>query len=556
MDPLSLAASILAFAGAAGKIKEFFSQVSENRERLYELKGSVLSGLHDIQNLLPLASDGSSINPVAQAKLQEDLDRLQRELERVHARCSKYSQLPSGSLVTGLASNIKAWIHSRSIEGDIARLDKVLQVSYIRFLTVTTVGARYAALQAAENALVNRTEQRQQMERLENAFTKMVAEHDAESKPVWAVSNISQIDMDFLLQQVRRIVDFFDWDTYGGAVHDEPPSGHHEQGRPYPNDIWGSTVETVFYWCLAEVCNSIGLLVTHSDSQIMPIQRSAKALLFLSSYLRPLGIWGESIALLRLSIELYSGLLAGFPCRYYQRCLATAYYNISFFSNDAEGLSYSQRALDLREEIYASTSNIIDLEGMILALESHARNLLRNGFSEECLNYAQQQLILRTEYDTLAKDQPWYWRRPAAAWAASGEADVVLSSQRHFIMPSDDAVGVSYSLWNLAGALASLGRYAEARVAGKDAIAGLKAALQAEAWLSRPPVGHSVGTWQAELATWISVSRGPSTRGSRLKGLLEHSRDGSEVAAGGSAPGACGADEGDHNNLRLYFMNA
>ncbi|KAL0960214.1 hypothetical protein HGRIS_011848 [Hohenbuehelia grisea] len=108
--------------------------------------------------------------------------------------------------------------------------------------------------------------------------------------------------------------------------------------------------------------------------------------------------------------------------------------------------------------------------------------------------------------------------------------------------------GYRYSvpLWNLASALALFGRYAEARVAGKDAIACLEAALYADAWLTG--LGRGVRGWgveplQGELATWVSVSRGPSTRGSGSRGLLKDWEGPSKVTQGR----ARGADEGGHD---------
>ncbi|KAL0947608.1 hypothetical protein HGRIS_013697 [Hohenbuehelia grisea] len=517
MDPVSLTASALAFAGAATKIKETISQVSDNRERLSELKESVLLGLHDLQCLLSV--DNSNICPASQARLRADLDRLRRELERVHARCTHYSKPPSGRFVAGVISRAKSWTHSKSIRGDIARIDRLLQAAYTRFLMVTSTDARRAALQAAENSLAMRDEQREQMVRLESAYIKMLAKCNSENKPIWTSSTVTQTDLDFLLRQVRKIVAAFGRETLQDAVQSEPPSGHHEKEYPYPATLWGCSFESIFHCGLTEACHSIGILVTHSDSQPMPIQRSAKALLFLSNYLRALAAYGEVESVIECASKLYSRLHAEFPCRQYQRCLAFALARVAWHNAD---LSLNQQALELYEDLYTSSSDAPDLDGMIFALESYARSLKHHGSLEECVDSTQQQLILQREYMSMVTDLPWYWKRPAVTWSASGEADVVLSSQRQFIMPSHYAVNTLQSLWILASAFASLGRYAEARVAGMDAIACLEAVLQVDAWYADPARWwHTRPQWQrGDIATWVSVDRGPSSNGSPLSLLL------------------------------------
>ncbi|KAL0960180.1 hypothetical protein HGRIS_011814 [Hohenbuehelia grisea] len=519
MDPLSLSTSVLAFVGASRKLRDLFSQASSNRENLAELKESVLLSLHDIQGLLPLNDSG--LGPVAQAKLQADLSRLQRELERVHTQCSKYSGRPLGTLLGGLTSSLRSWIHSKSIEADIARLDRVLQRFYIRFLILTSTDARCAALRIEQNLVTKRSSERNQILRLERAFTTMVAEHDPEIRPVWISSNITKLDLDYLLRQVNKIVKAFDWKTFGGAVHGESPSGHHEQEHPYPVTPWSSSMESIFHLCLIEACHSIDLLVAPSGSQAMPIQRSAKALLFLSFYLRQLGLDDDVVRLLQCSIELYSGLHAGFPCLQYQRCLASALLTASCHIQAAESLSYSQKALDLHEDLYTSSSDIRDMHGMIVALGLHTWNLQQIGFLDKGLDSAQQRLLLQMEYMILSKGRPSNRSRSIATWCASGEADVVLSSQRQFSMPSYEAMSTCSSLWSLASILASLGRYAEARVAGMDAIACLEAVLYVDAWVAEPARGWNQVKLQrwGDVATWVSVSRGPGSNTYERKDL-------------------------------------
>ncbi|KAL0958386.1 hypothetical protein HGRIS_000528 [Hohenbuehelia grisea] len=515
MDPVSLTASALAFAGAMTKVAQSLGQVSVNRRKLAELNDDVLRGLHDIQRLVTRSSSG--ISPETQAEMGSDLDHLSTQLERVHTRCNEDLKRRSKGLISGVASNIKAWTRSKGVDADIARLDKLIQASYTRFLVVTSVDTRRTAHRAEERALLHSAEQREDMLRLETAFINMVADGDSRSQSaqIWTSSKVTDDDLNFLARQAHRIANAFDPRSFAGGINDEPPSDHHAQEYPLPPATWGFDFDTLFNWGLTEACHASSLLVVRSDSRTLPIQRSAKALLFLSDHLRELHFEDLAAPLFQCAITVYSALQTGFPCRQYRRCLAFALSYCSKSGDPSERISYSQKALDMYEDICAQSSDPYDFECLAFALRAYSWNLMASGFLDESLDISRQQLMLQREYSTMTEEWSYWREQPVVTWPSSGEADIVLSSQRQSSLPTPLAVNLSWSLWNVANSLASVGRYAEARIAGIDAIECLTAFVQADPCNAQVH-GWKADPWRGDLAAWVSVDRGPRFRVSKL----------------------------------------
>ena len=92
-------------------------------------------------------------------------------------------------------------------------------------------------------------------------------------------------------------------------------------------------------------------------------------------------------------------------------------------------------------------------------------------------------------------------------WSASGEADVVFSSRREFRQCFLHAQLESLCLWNVAKKLAFSGRYAEAFIAGSDAINCLSAIIPLD-----PLYADQLPLRRADLASWVSMKRNPVVR--------------------------------------------
>ncbi|KAL0955974.1 hypothetical protein HGRIS_014912 [Hohenbuehelia grisea] len=397
-------------------------------------------------------------------------------------------------------------MRSKAMEADIARLDKLIQASYVRFQVVTLVDIRGTA----HRALLRSAEQRDNMLRLETAFINMMVEGNSrnQSAPIWETADVTPDDLDFLARQAYRIVDAFDPRNFARANYIEPPSGHHAKENPLPPSAWGLDFDTLFSWGLTEACHASNLLVIRSNTRTLPIQRSAKALLFLADHLYYLKFGRLAALLFQRAITLYSALQTGFPCPQYQNCLAFALSAATRLSHPSERLSYNQSALDLCEDIYTRSSDPHSLLRLVEALGAHSWNLMVDGLVDGSLDMQRQLLMLSREHITMVQDWSYVQQLPVVTWSASGEADIVLSSERQPSMPSRLAYDLSLSLWIVAKCFASLGRYAEARIAGIDAIECRAACMQVEAWNAQfYPM--DVDLWLGDLATWVSVHRSP-----------------------------------------------
>ncbi|KAL0959802.1 hypothetical protein HGRIS_011484 [Hohenbuehelia grisea] len=458
-----------------------------------------------------LPDNDSSLSPETRAKMRYNLESLIIQLKHVSARCDEDLGHRSKGLLSGVASSFKAWTRSKAIEADIARLHRVIQDARSHFIVVTLVDIQCSTHRAEERALLRSAEQRENMLRWETAFINMVGGSDSQnqSAQIWTSASITQDDMNFLRRQARRILDAFDSRKFASGIPIEPPTGHHDQEQPWPDRTWGDTFDTLFNRGLTEACHASSLLVIHSDSRAMSIQCSAKALLFLSHHLCYLRVVDLAASLYQCAITLYSALQTGFPCRQYQRCLAFALTWSSRYGDPSERLSYSRNALDIYEDLCAQSSDPSDFGCLAGALSAHSQNLLANGLIDESLDIARQRLTLEREYITMVEDQSYYQQLPVVTWSASGEADVVLSSERQPSLASPLACYLAMSLWSVANSLATLGRYAEARIAGMDAVECATAFVHADPYNARL-FGSSPDPWLANLATWVSIRRSPS----------------------------------------------
>ncbi|KAL0959759.1 hypothetical protein HGRIS_011449 [Hohenbuehelia grisea] len=506
MDPVSLTASALAFIGAVKKITDSLGQVSDNRRKLMELKDDILRGLHDIQKLV--ARDNSDISAATQAEMSDDLDYLRIQLELVHNRCNTELERRSKGLISSVSSNIKSWTRYKAVEADIARLDKLIQASYIRFLVFTSVNTRRTAHRTEERVLHHLTEQQENILRSGTPFINVDVDCDPrrQSSPSGEIpaSTIDpQDELNLLTRQARRIVEAFKvWKSATDMVV-APPSGHHDQKHPEPPRIWDVDLDSLFNSALIEAYHASSLLVFRSNSRGPPIQRSAKAVIFLSEHLHNLGFDDLAAPLFQCAITLYSTLYSGFPCPQYRRCLAFALFRGSRYDHPSQRLAYSERALGIYEALCAQSSDPHDFGGLAQALEAHSQNLMVNGLIDESLDIARQLLTLQRDFNTTVKNWSYCRELPVVTWSASGEADIVYSSDRQPILPSLLALNLSASLWNVARSLASLGRYSDARIAGTDAIECLTAVLQANTSKQRKGLpGCSVDQWRESLASW------------------------------------------------------
>ncbi|KAL0955466.1 hypothetical protein HGRIS_001707 [Hohenbuehelia grisea] len=143
---------------------------------------------------------------------------------------------------------------------------------------------------------------------------------------------------------------------------------------------------------------------------------------------------------------------------------------------------------------------------LLAALPVYALDLADAGRHDEALDCSRQALILHRCRSQGNEDLRQF---PLVSWVASGEADIVYSSEREFTMPSLAAEDVVSCLWSVAVSLASFGRYSEAHVAGRDALTGYEAVLTV---LRRPQSSDILIRMQKQLSTWVPMLKTPTMR--------------------------------------------
>ncbi|KAL0957763.1 hypothetical protein HGRIS_014907 [Hohenbuehelia grisea] len=126
---------------------------------------------------------------------------------------------------------------------------------------------------------------------------------------------------------------------------------------------------------------------------------------------------------------------------------------------DPKALEYSEQAVKACQILYNKSHNNADLYLLMQAISIHDLALFQRGHLEASLDCSRQVLLLlRTAPDVDDIDSR------IVTWTASGEADVVYSSDREMSRPFDRAWDECLYLWNVAKSLAMLGQYANARL--------------------------------------------------------------------------------------------
>ncbi|KAL0953069.1 hypothetical protein HGRIS_007269 [Hohenbuehelia grisea] len=144
MEPLSLAASIVAFVDVAEKLHGSLSKVNENRRRSRGLKEDVLRGIQDLEQLL--WTHRSALATTNAESLRMSLKTLQRDMEYVANRCTSHrSSIDVGPLATAKAKMI-AWLRRNDIEGELLGLEKRTHLCYNRLQIYTMTSMHLAVL--------------------------------------------------------------------------------------------------------------------------------------------------------------------------------------------------------------------------------------------------------------------------------------------------------------------------------------------------------------------------------------------------------------------------
>ncbi|KAL0959369.1 hypothetical protein HGRIS_014983 [Hohenbuehelia grisea] len=137
--------------------------------------------------------------------------------------------------------------------------------------------------------------------------------------------------------------------------------------------------------------------------------------------------------------------------------------------------AFNEQAVNAWQHVYDKYRSEPDVYYLILAVSLYRADLFGRGHLQESLDYSQQVLLLMRTAPHLSEAN----NVPVVTWSASGEADVVYSSERAMTRPQGWAFAERALLWNVASSLASLGHYAKARIAATDALSCMEACAAA-----------------------------------------------------------------------------
>ncbi|KAL0948492.1 hypothetical protein HGRIS_011058 [Hohenbuehelia grisea] len=507
MDPLSLGASILAFVDAAQKLKETFDKVGQNKLKSRQLVSDAIRGLIDLENLL---HNSRNIVGAEADELRDSLDLLRGDLETVQRRCSKFfSTQERGSLST-IKLHVKGWLKRGDVEEEIAGLEKHIRSSYYRFLVLTSTSTQVTALRTEQRLVVHHQEHSEQLTRLETAFERMVINNGATNPlPLSNVSNTDHdaVEMQFLRLQLQKVINSArdQQSTWAGVI--EAPRQTFSDGKPRAMSFRGSTYTTVFEDALSQACSAVQTFRDSSNGS--SLQERANIMNRLAFTLHHLGLRLQAASLAGLSSDLFRILYQGHNSDQYLRLYASTTYLFGNIGMPYPGaIIFLEEAVNIWKYLYDTYSTPFDLMNLLAALRCYSQLLVLNQRPEEALEYSQQTLVLHREFCSSSDGQPGR-EGTTVTWLASGEASVVFSSDREFVQPSELALDEAMTLWSLASGFAGVGRYAEARVAGLDALSCLQALVLTDEWYS--PQRKQLLPWRTDVASWVSIARSPTT---------------------------------------------
>ncbi|KAL0958566.1 hypothetical protein HGRIS_000706 [Hohenbuehelia grisea] len=148
VDPLSVAASVLAFTEAISKLWDTFDKVGQNRNDFQQAKNEVLRGLVDIERFCVARS--TTLDDVDSTELDQALGDLERSLTEVRFCAEVYLSQKTSGILSSARSKAKAWFYRDQLESEVIRLFKV-NSSRLRFLSFSSARTESNTLQLLQD---------------------------------------------------------------------------------------------------------------------------------------------------------------------------------------------------------------------------------------------------------------------------------------------------------------------------------------------------------------------------------------------------------------------
>ncbi|KAL0958485.1 hypothetical protein HGRIS_000625 [Hohenbuehelia grisea] len=499
VDPLSIASSIITFIDGANKLKKTFFKIPQSHRRLKQIQADVLRELEALERFC--RSRFVNMVPEEAAEIKSALAELQSDLVGVQQCCKALLGSESHGVLASMAAPFK---RRAVLESNLCRLEKSIHACQFRFMLFSSIRTEF-------NVVTNHQENLDRLEHIDELVSYMLLRnHRTDSFLFRERDEPDDIDMRFLSHQIRKLLQRSNsiktqWKNVAGA------SSQQTCKVAEIVVLWSPGAE--FRNALMSVLDALRMslynLRTCAEQNLAVLLPNAVAFTWsLIIPLRPNGIVNVSLCdiiicdLLRLAglaTEFLHALHSANECDSYSNMLAFCRLcaaRIYTYARDSRALEASEQAVDDWNAIYDRQKDTPSLLHNLTALNYYRMNVRKAGRFEEALDLSLQALLLlRTTAETQTLNDTMI------SWEASGEANVVFSPQRRISRSSTLIALESGCLWHVANNLASVGRYAEARVAGLDAISCRSAYERAY------PSNRGLSTIDSCLAiisTWVS----------------------------------------------------
>ncbi|KAL0948645.1 hypothetical protein HGRIS_014956 [Hohenbuehelia grisea] len=497
-DPFSLASSIITFIDGVSKLKDSLSKIPESSRRLRQVKMDVLRELDALERFCRsryLTWNGEDVEEVKTALME-----LQSEFRDVQALCEIHLAAKAGGILR--PARLKSWFKRNAIETDIRRLEQNIRSCQFRFMLFSSARTEY-------NTVVNQQENRDRLGHIENLVSYMLLRNErSNTQPPFSFLHADapdEVDLNFLSYQIQKVADGLDsvmskWQS----TIESPPSGRILiPERRYHVDL-ASFRKALIYGLRSRRAMSSSDSFTLHGLVIPIIELVSNAMSSSGSSQTTLK---NMLKLAKFSVDASEDLYSLNQCDPFEQMLAYARYhasNICTFLCDPRALSFTEQAVSTWQARFERHGDPTSLLCLSFVLLQYNVNLFRHNKLEEALDCSRQVLlILRMSQELDIHDGP------IVTWHASGEANIVFSSSRIISRSSSFAAWEAICLWTMAVDLSLAGRYAEARVAGADAISCLRALRY-----SHPGVEYlwiRLPDWTSRIHGWVSIIPNPSS---------------------------------------------
>ncbi|KAL0959725.1 hypothetical protein HGRIS_011417 [Hohenbuehelia grisea] len=500
MDPLSISIAAASLLKTAWACKESFEKVSRNRLRLQQLATDVVRGMSDIREFCETRQKTN--DPTEAQDLRDSLDDITREMSYVHRRCEKLSfRHATKSPLSKARASVLAWLNHGELEAAISRLKERVLACHIRFLT-------FSSARTEQNVVLLLYEGRARTRQLDQLIGQRLLRDLAHGLPSpVAISEVAPpAEMcHYLRQKITDAIELVNHFTAQNVNwYEEPDEWHTMQCFADPSTQLPPST-TLYSTSLFIVLQTIQVLSL--NPQIVSVQGITSSLSTLVQSLHDSAHDTHAALVATVAADLYGHLFENTHSNVFLYHLAWSVEYLSRITKDIDdALKTGGEAVTAWAELYRSSRSHRYGAGLANSLGNYSIILSIAGRLGEALEYSQQSLALIRGIPSVSAESR------IVRWEGSGEAAVVLTSQRQLQRPMDIAWIEVHALHIYAWGLGACGQYSNAFLTGLEAINGFQALVE-----TMPESCHAA-SWgiilghQDLVPSWVSIARSPSQR--------------------------------------------